>query len=152
MRLASSVQFADLRQAQALLIGAFTNRWTMELQQGWRFQFGRTPDRKAAIFDTVETNQQWRIPAQADGSALEDYILVCRIRNSEAGGLVFVAAGLKQFGTEAAGRLLADPARLGVILGKLPAGWESKNLQIVLHARVIGNTPAQPELVAWHVW
>jgi hypothetical protein len=63
-----------------------------------------------------------------------------------------VAAGLKQFGTEAAGRLLADPEQLGAILRKLPAGWESRNLQVVLHARVIGNTPAQPEVEDWHVW
>ena len=38
------------------------------------------------------------------------------------------------------------------ILAKLPAGWESKNLQFVLHARVIGNAPALPEVVASHVW
>ena len=62
-----------------------------------------------------------------------------------------VAAGLKQFGTDAAGALLTDPDQLGAILRMLPAGWESKNLQIVLHAKVIGNTPAQPEVVG-HVW
>ena len=26
------------------------------------------------------------------------------------------------------------------------------HLQVVLHAQVIGNTPAQPEVVASHVW
>ena len=59
---------------------------------------------------------------------------------------------MKQFGTEAAGRLIADPERFGAILRKLPAGWESKNVQLVLHVRVIGNTPAQPEVLASHVW
>jgi hypothetical protein len=63
-----------------------------------------------------------------------------------------VGAGLKGFGTEAAGRLLVDAGQLGNILGKLPAGWETNNLQIVLHVKVIGNTPAQPDVVAWHVW
>jgi hypothetical protein len=41
---------------------------------------------------------------------------------------------------------------LGAILNRLPKGWEDKNLQIVLHMRVIGNAPAQPEVVASHVW
>ena len=91
-------------------------------------------------------------PAKEDGSSSEDYILVCRIRNSFTGGILLVAAGLKQFGTEAAGRLLTDPDQLGIILSKLPAGWENSNLQFVLHSRVIGNTPGQPELVASHVW
>ena len=78
--------------------------------------------------------------------------MLCRIRNSLTGGLTLVAAGLKQFGTEAAGRLLADPDQLGAILQKLPAGWETKNMQVVLHAQVVGNTPAQPDVVAWDVW
>ena len=68
------------------------------------------------------------------------------------GGFLIVAAGIKQFGTEAAGRLLTDPAQLSAVLAKLPRGWEEKNLQIVLHARVIGNTPGQPEVEASHVW
>jgi hypothetical protein len=90
--------------------------------------------------------------ARADGLAPEDFVLISRIPNSSTGGLVVVAAGIKQFGTEAAGLLLTDPALLNTVLGKLPAGWESKNLQIVLGVKVIGNTPAQPEIVAWHVW
>lgn len=152
LRLASSVGFEDLRKTQTFLIGAITNRWTMELQQAWRFRFARTPDFKAVIVDTEAGGKEWSIPAKEDGSSPEDYILVCRIRNSFTGGLLLVAAGLKQFGTEAAGRLLADPDQLGVILQKLPSGWESKNLQFVLHAQVIGNAPALPEVVASHVW
>ena len=63
-----------------------------------------------------------------------------------------VVAGAKQFGTEAAGRLVSDPDQLAVVARDLPAGWENKNLQIVLRVRVIGNTPAQPEVAASYVW
>lgn len=152
LRLASGIEFADLRKTQSLLIGAITNRWTMELQQSWRFRFIRNQDLRTVIADTQKAGQVWSISAADDGSTPEDYILVGRIRNSFTGGLTLVAAGLKQFGTEAAGRLLADPDQLGVILRKLPPGWETKNVQFVLHAQVIGNTPAQPEVVASHVW
>lgn len=158
VRLSTTVDFADLRQSQVVLIGAFTNRWTMELGQNWRFQFGRTADRKAMIFDASDhpvagaPRRQWSIPTQADGSTAQDYFLISRIRNSSTGGFIVVAAGLKQFGTDAAGRLLSDPSQLGTILGKLPPGWESKNLQLVLHSKVIGDAPAQPEMVASQVW
>jgi len=152
LRLASGVVFEDLRKTPTLLIGAVTNRWTMELQQSWRFRFKHTSEMKTVIVDTQGDGRQWSIPAKEDGSAPEDYILVCRIRNSFTGGTLMVAAGLKQFGTEAAGRLLADPEQLGVILRKLPAKWETENLQLVLHATVIGNTPAQPDVVASHLW
>jgi len=154
VRLASQIEFADLRKTQTLLIGAITNRWTMELQQTWRFRFSFKPGTRTVIVDTADPSGAtgWSIPPKDDGSAPEDFILVSRVQNSYTGGLLMVAAGIKQFGTEAAGRLLADPDQLGVILRKLPAGWEAKNVQLVLHARVIGNTPAQPEVVASHVW
>jgi len=155
LRPSSGIQFADLRQSQTLLIGALTNHWTMELSQSWRFQFARNPGLQFMIVDTMPPrgeHPQWVTPAQPDGSANEDYTLICRIRNSVTGRLLFVAAGLKQFGTEAAGRLIADPAQLGKVLSGLPRGWEDKNVQVVLHARVIGNTPGPPEVVAWHVW
>jgi hypothetical protein len=155
MRLASNVAFADLRKTQVLLIGAITNRWTMELGQAWRFRFDRIAGVSNVIADTQpgpEGPRHWIVEARADGLAKEDYVLISRIPNSSTGGLVIVAAGIKQFGTEAAGLLLTDPALMENILNKLPAGWENRNLQVVLSAKVIGNTPAQPQIVAWHVW
>jgi hypothetical protein len=151
--LASSVPFADLRRSRAYLIGSFTNRWTMELGQNWRFQFRWTGDHVPAIVDMqASTPRQWTTPSKDDGSTPEDYSLIARIRNSPTGGFLIVSAGIKQFGTEAAGRLLADPAELGAILNNLPSGWEDRNLEIVLRNRVIGNTPGQPAVVASHVW
>ena len=151
LRMATGVEFADMRKSPTLLIGAVTNRWTVELQQAWRFRFVQTPEIRTVIQD-MQTGERWSIPITDDGSAADDYVLVARIRNSVTGGMLMVAAGLKQFGTEAAGHLLTDPDQLGLILRKLPKGWEAKNLEAVLHARVIGNTPAQPEVVAAHVW
>lgn len=152
LRLANGIEFPDLRKANALLIGAISNRWTMQLQQSWRFQFRWTPAVRSVVIDTMQQNRQWFVESKADEAYLEDYVVVGRIRNSLTGGLLLVGAGLKGFGTEAAGRLLADAEQLGSILKKLPAGWDAKNVQILLHVKVIGNTPAQPEVVAWHVW
>jgi len=152
VRMASGVEFADLRQAPALLVGAITNRWTMELQQSWRFQFERTTELNYVIVDTAQAGRQWSIPHEHDASIPEDYVMICRIANSFTGELLLVGAGIRQNGTEAAGPLLTDIERLTPLLRGLPAGWESKNVQLVLHTKVIGNSPAKPELVAWHVW
>ena len=158
VRLASSVQFADFRKGETLLIGAITNHWTLELSQAWRFQFAQTPGLETVIVDTMdsqkapEARRRWRVSWHPDGSTPEDYMLICRIRNSVAGGFVIVAAGVKQFGTEAAGRLLTDRLQLSAVLSKLPRGWEDKNLQIVLRTKVLGNTPGQPEVEASYVW
>jgi len=151
VRWADSVPFADLRQGKTLLIGAITNRWTLEMGRRWRFQFIRTSDGRHALLDTAGT-KEWRATAKDDGSTGDDYMLISRVWDSAAGGLILVAAGVKQFGTEAAGRILSDPAQLHAVLENLPAGWPSKNVQIVLHVKVIGNTPGQPAIVATHVW
>ena len=151
VRLASAVEFADLRNVQTLLVGAITNRWTVQLQSAWRFQFASSPNHTIVIADT-QSARSWSIPSKEDGSTPEDYMLLCRIRDSETNGFILAAAGLKQFGTEAAAHLLADPEQLGAILRQLPTGWEGKNLQLVFHARVIGNTPARPDLVDSHSW
>lgn len=151
--LASSLNFAELRGSNAYLIGSLTNHWTMELSQNWPFQFGWTDHQDAAIRDTTSpTARQWIVVSNGDGVTPDDYSLICRVRDSPTGGLLIVAAGLKQFGTEAAGRIITDPDAFGAILEKLPSGWADRNLQIVVHVRVIGNSPARPELTAWRVW
>jgi len=158
LRLASDISFADMRQVPVLLIGAITNHWSMELQQSWRFQFTFQPGYNSVLVDTTDKPsggakpRQWSVPATNDGTAIEDYVLVCRLRNVSTGGFVVVLGGVKQFGTEAAGRLVSDADQFAKVARDLPAGWEDRNLQVVLHVRVIGNTPAQPEVAAWDSW
>lgn len=152
LRLSSGIEFPELRKTNTLLIGAISNRWTMQLQPNWRFQFRWTPAVRTVVVDTTQPHREWFVNSQADDLYQEDYVVVSRIRNSLTGGLLLVGAGLKGFGTEAAGRLLADADQLGGILRKLPSGWENRNLQLVLRVKVMGNTPAQPELLASHVW
>ncbi len=158
LRFADGITFADLRQTPVLLIGAITNHWTMEFQSTWRYQFTFQLGQSATILDTADKpatgarQRQWSIAVTSDGSANEDYVLVCRLKNRSTGGFVVVVAGVKQFGTEAAGRLVTDNDQLALLAKDLPAGWENKNLQVVLHVRVIGNTPAQPEVAASYVW
>jgi hypothetical protein len=158
LRLANSISFEDLRKSPVLLIGALTNKWTMEFQPGWRFQFAFEAGFKSILVDTFDKpapgtpQKQWSVPVTNDSAVTEDYVLVCRLKNASTGGFIVVVAGIKQFGTEAAGRLVTDPDQLAVVLRALPAGWENKNLQVVLRVRVIGNTPAQPEVAASYVW
>jgi hypothetical protein len=38
------------------------------------------------------------------------------------------------------------------ILRSVGKDWSNRNLELVLHAKVIGNSPAAPELVSSYVW
>ena len=67
---------------------------------------------RVVIEDSAKPGTEWSIDSKENGSSPEDYILIARIHNSVTGGVILVGAGLKQFGTEAAGHLLADAEHL----------------------------------------
>jgi hypothetical protein len=153
LRFADQLQFSDLRETPVLLIGAFTNRWTMELMQGFRIRFDWTDQNSARIAESVAPFRTWRLPARSkDEWSTEDYILLCRVPRSATGGFLFIAAGLTQSGTEAAGTVLSNPQHLQSILQKLPKDWATKNVEILLHSQVIGNAPNPPEVIAVQAW
>ena len=152
VRLANRVEFNDLLGSGVVLIGAsFTNRWTAELTKGFRYRFAYDGE-KPCINDS-QTGRRWTLANKTDdGRSLEDYIVVCRLPHSQTNGFVVVCAGLNVYGTEEAGRILAEPESLLPILKKLPPGWANRNLELVLHLEVIGDAPALPEVVAAYTW
>jgi hypothetical protein len=156
LRLASKISFDDLREGPAVLIGAFTNRWTLEMNQDLRFQFQMEAGTvNPMIVDTADPSNHWGLLSEADPNDShleEDYVLVTRLINSRTGKLLVIAAGLKGAGTEGAGRFLVTPSQLGSLLAKLPANWPQKNLQLVLHTKIISNTPTRAELLVSHLW
>jgi hypothetical protein len=153
VRLASQLMFSDFREGPAILIGAYTNRWTLELTQPFQFHFGFDRTQSPAILDSADSKHVWSIPLKEDnGFSPEDFFLVSRILNSSTGAPLVVAAGLTQFGTEAAGRFLGDQARMNEMLPKVGDNWQTRNMELVFYARVIGNSPSAYKLVASHVW
>lgn len=78
--------------------------------------------------------------------------MVCRLPHPRTNGFVVVGGGLNGYGAEEAGRILARLDSLIPILKKLPAGWQNRNLDLVLHLEVVGDAPALPEVVAAHTW
>ncbi|HMF75047.1 MAG TPA: hypothetical protein VK604_05240 [Bryobacteraceae bacterium] len=153
IRSADKLEFADLREAPSALIGSFTNRWTVELSEPFRIHFGYNVRGIPELLDSTIPARHWNIPSKKDdGTASDDYFLICRLSNSPSGKLMLIAAGLTQFGTEAAGRLLADPERLNDTLRKIGRNWQSRNLELVFHAKVVENSTSASELIAWHVW
>ena len=153
LRFGSKVNFDDFREAPAILIGAFTNRWTIEFTQKLRFHFGYGSDGSFSILDAAHPSKAWSIPEKkADGSSPEDYILVCRLANSPSGKIMIMAGGLTMFGTEAAGHFLIAPDRLNDALRHIGQNWQHRNVEIVFHAKVIDNSPSASEILASYVW
>ena len=151
IRMASRIEFADMRDSPTVLIGAFTNRWTIEMMQSFRYRWSWSEGNKPAIIDSAG-GKRWVSEKSEDGHSTEDYILICRLPHSQTGGFVVIGAGLTQYGTEEVGRILSEPDALAPILRNSAKGWETKNLELVLHSQIVGDAPSPPALVASYVW
>lgn len=151
IRYANDLSFSDLRSSPAVLIGAFSNLWTLEMQDALRFVFEQENGTRR-IRDRSE-NKTWQLANLApDGKTSEDYAVVSRLFDSETGQVLISAAGITQYGTRAAGEFLTSEASMRTALAQAPADWPKRNLQVLLHTTVYKGTPAPPRLVAKHVW
>jgi hypothetical protein len=123
----------------------------MDLSKGFRYQFTMWNE-KPFIQDVVD-GKQWRLTGKSDdGHPAEDYMLIDRVPHSQTGQFLVIAGGLTQYGTAETGRILASPDVLAPILSRLPTGLQTRNLQLVLHSAVLGDSPAPPNLIASYVW
>jgi hypothetical protein len=151
IRYADDLSIGDLRNGPAVLIGAFSNLYTLEMQDRLRFIFEQEGAVRR-IRDRTD-NRTWSLANLApDGTTPEDYALVSRLSNSGTGHLLITAAGITQYGTRSAGQFLISPDLVGKALAAAPRDWPRKNLQVLLHTAVYRGSPSPPEIVAWHVW
>jgi hypothetical protein len=151
IRYADDLSFSDLRSSPAVLVGAFSNLWTLEMQGQLRFVFEQGKGGRK-IRDR-RSDKTWQLAELApDGRTPEDYAVVSRLVDSATGQVLVSAAGITQYGTRAAGELLTDEDLLAAALAKAPAGWQERKLQILLHARVYKGIPAAPTVLAVDAW
>ena len=63
-----------------------------------------------------------------------------------------VVAGIKSYGTQAAGEFVSNSENLEKALRIAAKDWNRKNLQIVIHTAVTDSVPGPPEVVATYIW
>lgn len=147
------VSFTDLKSSPIVLIGAYSNKWTMEMTRDLRYSFLQTASDRKVVSDRTSPGQVWGLPSMpSDGKVPEDYAIVSRIFHSESGQVLILAAGITQYGSQAAGEFLTDPRLLGQALRKAPANWQRMNMQAVLKTKVLGSAPGPAEVIATHFW
>lgn len=150
LRFGDDLSFTELKQAPAVLV-SFANRWTIDFMAAFRFG-PELADGKSLIRDR-HTGESWVLPnLQENGRTDEDYVLISRTFASDSGQYLIAIAGLTQYGTQAAGEIVTDPAILESALRTAGPGWQNHNLQLLFHVRVVDHTPGPPRLIATHQW
>ena len=150
IKMGRDLSFHDLRTSPSVLIGYSWTRWA-SLTNRLRFGFDLNP--QAPQVTDYGKSTKWTLPARsADRHTDEDFALVCRLFHPDTGTSLILLSGITQYGTEAAADLVSSPARLREAVSGLSADLPKKNIQLVLHTRVISGETAAPQVVASHVW
>lgn len=151
----AATTFADLRDGPVVLIGAFNNDWTLRLAGHSRFSFERGPRAETFwIKDQLNPqNREWAVDMSLPYlKVTEDYAIISRVLDPTTERMVVVAAGIANYGTLAAGEFLTVPSYMDALARQAPAGWEQRNIQIVVATRVIGGNTGPPRVLAAHFW
>jgi hypothetical protein len=151
LRIGANYSFADLRTSPAVVVGAFNNRWTMGITSSLRFVFVEQ-DGRFMIREQIQGGRVWEEHYDKKGEVIDDTAIVARLLDSKTGQFTIVVAGIGERGTQAAGEFVSNPELLGQGLRSVPAGWQTKNLEIVVQTAVTDLVPGPPRVVAAYSW
>ena len=150
LKVGNDVSFEDLRNGPAILVGYSYTRWR-EISREMRY-FIDTTREPIGITDNGQPTQ-WSLPhLPPDRHTDEDYAIVTRVFHPDTHAMLVEVAGITQYGTEAAADLITQPELMAEALRAAPAGWQKKNLELVLHVKVISGSPSAPKVVATYFW
>ena len=151
IRIGNDTTFTELREGPAILIGGFSNRWTLDLMKDARFEFAME-GLHYGIRDRSNGSMVCRKPLPWEPRSTVDCGVITRLKDSKTGYPLLVAAGLDHYGTLEAGEFLTRPALLERALQQAPAGWRDKNLQILFRVEVVRDSVGVPTITATYVW
>jgi hypothetical protein len=151
VRIGNEYSFEDLRTSPSIIIGAFSNRWTMEMTSNLHFAFKEDH----AVFRIQEQGAQgrnWYADLDRNGQIIVDYGVVSRLVNSGTGQFMLAIAGITSDGSEAAAEVATSPEGLAMALRNAPPDWNRKNVQILVKTSVSDGIAGPAQVVAVYVW
>ncbi len=148
LRYGEDVAFTELHSSPVILIGGLNNTWALRITHDLRYVLNGD-DR---IVDRADPHTVWEEHLDLVKQSRDDYAVISWLNQSDTGGFVLSIAGIRAYANRAAADLLADPIQLDRILAKAPAGWEKRNLQIVIHTRTVSDIPVAVDVLAVHFW
>ncbi len=153
VRIGSDYSFSDLKNSPAVIVGAFNNRFTLQVTSTLHFAFVEESG-KTFIREQGGNGRVWQERYRNDNrlDPMEDSAIVAILLDSGTGQFTIIVAGVGELGTQAASELITRPDLLEPIVHNLPSGWEKKNLEIVLQTTVTDSVPGPPHILATYSW
>jgi len=156
--IANSITQEQLRLSTVILIGGMDNPLVLDEQNGLRFRIASQRDRGASGTAWIEDRNNpgkrvWLISSPSQNSEeLIDYAILARAKDPGSGQWRVFASGLNDIGTYVASEMLAVPGSLQQMTKRFPAGWTSRNVEMVIQVKIVAGKPGYPQLVAYEIW
>jgi hypothetical protein len=151
VRIGTNYSFEDLRNSPAMIIGAFNNKWTMQIAPSLHFAF--VEDKGAYLIrEQVPNGRVWQAALRESEKFGDDFAVVARLLDSKTGQFTVIAAGLTSSGTQAAGEFVSNSEILEKGMHTVSSSWQKKNLELVLQTSVTDSTPGPPQVIASYTW
>jgi len=151
LRIGSNYTYEDLRNSPAVVVGAFNNKWTMQLNSNLHFAFIENNE-QYYIQEQGPNGRIWRTRLGPNGEPLEDFGIVSRLLDSKSGQFTVTAAGIGPKGTQAAGEFISSERELQEGLRNAPPNWDKGNMEIVVQTTVTDSVAGPPRAVAAYYW
>jgi hypothetical protein len=155
IRAEDQATFGDLRQNPVILIGAFNDSWSLRLANSGRFTLHQQGDTDWIEDQQNPASRAWSVTRPANSPAAgmkQDYGLITRVIDPATDRIMVMMGGLFGFGTMAASDFLTDPKYMATLAQQAPAGWQKKNIQIVIGTEVIKGNSGPPRVLAFYAW
>lgn len=151
VRIGTNYSFADLRNSPSVIVGAFNNKWTMQVTSGLHFAFVEE-NGNYTVREQSAGGKIWYSHLSSDQKSGDEYAIVARLLDSKTGQFTVIAAGITGNGTEAAGEFISNQTFLERGLRGAPSDWQKKNLELVLKTTVSDAMAGPPQVLATFAW
>ena len=151
VRIGNEFSFEDMRTSPTVIIGAFSNRWTMQTTSGLHFAFVEE-NGVTLIKENGGSGQTWHAEYDQKQNMLADYGIVTRLANPSTGQYSVFVGGITASGSDAAADLVTNPDAMKNALARVPADWKTKNIQFLVRTTVTDTITSPVQVVRTYVW
>jgi hypothetical protein len=148
LRTEPSLSIVDLLSSPAVMIGAYNNTWTMDLNRALPIFF----DRGGSIRERNGAQRVWSEKPSPDITAEEDYAIIARMLDSKTKHPVILLAGKRNCGTEAAAEFATDPHSWNQEHDLSRDMLNTKNIELLIHVGLDHCKPTSTTVIALKVW
>ena len=153
VRVAAEMSFDQVNGQPLVVIGMFSNPWTVELTRHLRFSFEIAGAGEYVVKDAERPDFVRRVRGLYPVSPMPvDYAQVTRLLDPRQNRRVIAIGGISGLGTRVAADFATSEHGWEQVAQLAPAGWEQRNVQVLLETRIIGDTPSPPTILAVHAW